>query len=96
VEKERISGWERSKISTHDHRMLKNLGIFKKEAMRMLGDESAPRPSAGFRVTFVDFIIEGSLFLCMNFSTVSSLSMESSFTADPKLSTPCHHLHHLM
>ncbi|KAM0899770.1 hypothetical protein ACQ4PT_021062 [Festuca glaucescens] len=49
VEKEKISGWERSKISAQDRRMLKNLGLFKNEAMRMPGDESTPHPPQGFR-----------------------------------------------
>ncbi|KAM0865015.1 hypothetical protein ACQ4PT_043576 [Festuca glaucescens] len=48
VEKKKISGWERSKISAQDHRMLKNLGLFKNEAMRMPGDESTPHPPQGF------------------------------------------------
>ncbi|KAK1616689.1 hypothetical protein QYE76_022206 [Lolium multiflorum] len=39
MEKKRISGWERSKISSQDRRMLKNLGLFKNEAMKMPGDE---------------------------------------------------------
>ncbi|KAM0837699.1 hypothetical protein ACQ4PT_061459 [Festuca glaucescens] len=49
VEKKKISGWERSKISAQDRRMLKNLGLFKNEAMRMPGDESTPHPPQGFR-----------------------------------------------
>jgi hypothetical protein len=32
VEKKKISGWERSKISAQDRCMLKNLGLFKNEA----------------------------------------------------------------
>jgi hypothetical protein len=59
VEKERVSRWERSKISSQDKRMLKNLGLFNKEAMKMPGDESTPRPPSGFRLTFVDFLIRG-------------------------------------
>ena len=59
VEKNKISGWERSKISSQDTRLLKKLGLFKKEAMRMPGDESSPHPPSGFRVTFVDFLIRG-------------------------------------
>jgi hypothetical protein len=39
--------------------MLKNLGLFNKEAMQIPGEESTPRPPAGFRVTFVDFPIRG-------------------------------------
>jgi hypothetical protein len=59
VEKEKISGWERSKISSQDKRMLKNLGLFNKEAMQMPGDESTPRRPSGFQVTFVDFLVHG-------------------------------------
>ena len=59
VEKNKISGWERSKISSQDTHLLKKLGLFKKEAMRMPGDESSPHPPSGFRVTFVDFLIRG-------------------------------------
>ncbi|KAK1697107.1 hypothetical protein QYE76_013804 [Lolium multiflorum] len=32
VEKEKISGWERSKISSQDHRMLKKMGLLKEQA----------------------------------------------------------------
>nr|XP_051190418.1 uncharacterized protein LOC127303752 [Lolium perenne] len=49
VEKNKISGWERSKIFLQDKRLLKKLGLFKKEAMRMPGDESSPHPPSGFR-----------------------------------------------
>ena len=59
VEKNKISEWERSKISSQETRLLKKLGLFKKEAMRMPGDESSPHPPSGFRVTFVDFLIRG-------------------------------------
>jgi hypothetical protein len=59
VEKEKVSGWERSKISSQEKRVLKNLGLFNKELMQMSGDESTPRPTSGFRVTFVDFLIRG-------------------------------------
>ncbi|KAK1648892.1 hypothetical protein QYE76_066697 [Lolium multiflorum] len=40
MEKEKISGWERSKISSQDYRMLKKMGLLKEEAMKMPGDES--------------------------------------------------------
>ncbi|KAK1660554.1 hypothetical protein QYE76_048713 [Lolium multiflorum] len=49
VEKEKISGWERSKISSQDKRMLKSLGLLNKEAMQMPGDECTPLPPSGFR-----------------------------------------------
>ncbi|KAK1616863.1 hypothetical protein QYE76_022380 [Lolium multiflorum] len=45
-----ISGWERSKISSQDCRMLKNMGLFNNEAMQMPGDESTPHPPDGFRL----------------------------------------------
>ncbi|KAM0929882.1 hypothetical protein ACQ4PT_001336 [Festuca glaucescens] len=59
VEKNKISGWERSKISAQDNRLLKKMGLFNKKAMKMLGDESSPHPPSGFRVTFIDFLIRG-------------------------------------
>ncbi|KAK1626496.1 hypothetical protein QYE76_000811 [Lolium multiflorum] len=49
VEKKKISGWKRSKIFVQDCRMLKNLGLFKNDAMRMPGDESTPHPPQRFR-----------------------------------------------
>ncbi|KAK1670873.1 hypothetical protein QYE76_059032 [Lolium multiflorum] len=49
AEKEKISGWERSKISSQDHRMLKKMGLLKDEAMQMPGDESIPHPLEGWR-----------------------------------------------
>ncbi|KAM0832703.1 hypothetical protein ACQ4PT_064736 [Festuca glaucescens] len=48
VEKNKISGWERSKISVQDKRLLKRMGLLNKEAMRMPGDESSPHPPSGF------------------------------------------------
>ncbi|KAM0884451.1 hypothetical protein ACQ4PT_030973 [Festuca glaucescens] len=59
VEKSKISGWERSKISAQDNRLLKKMGLFNKKAMKMPGDESSPHPPSDFRVTFVDFLIRG-------------------------------------
>ncbi|KAK1686809.1 hypothetical protein QYE76_047657 [Lolium multiflorum] len=50
VEKAKISGWERSKLSTQDHKMLKKMGLFNKEAMKMPGDESSPHPLIRFRI----------------------------------------------
>jgi hypothetical protein len=37
VEKEKISGWERSKISSHDHRMLKKMGFSRMKQCRCQG-----------------------------------------------------------
>jgi hypothetical protein len=48
VGKERTSGWERSKISAQDKRLLKKLGLFNKEAMQMPGDESSPHHPSSF------------------------------------------------
>ncbi|KAK1681479.1 hypothetical protein QYE76_042327 [Lolium multiflorum] len=59
VEKAKISGWERSNLSAQDHKLLKKMGLLKKEAMKMLGDESTPHPPIGLRVTFVDFLTRG-------------------------------------
>ena len=55
-----ISGWERSKISNQDQRILKKLGLMKKEnSLIFPGDESFPSPPIGFRVTFIDHLIRG-------------------------------------
>ncbi|KAK1670787.1 hypothetical protein QYE76_058946 [Lolium multiflorum] len=59
VEKAQVSGWERSKLSAQDKKMLKKMGLLKKDAVQMPGDESSPHPPIGFRVTFVDFLIRG-------------------------------------
>ncbi|KAK1632773.1 hypothetical protein QYE76_007088 [Lolium multiflorum] len=59
AEKAKISGWERSKLSTQDNKMLKKMGLLNKGVMKMPGDESSPHPPIGFRVTFVDFLIRG-------------------------------------
>ena len=60
AEKAQISGWERSKISAQDQKMLKKLGLLKKqESLKFPGDESLPHPPIGFRVTFIDFLIRG-------------------------------------
>ncbi|KAK1692138.1 hypothetical protein QYE76_008835 [Lolium multiflorum] len=60
AEKVKVSGWERSKISTRDQKMLKKMGFLKtKEALKMPGDESTRHPNIGFRVTFVDFLVRG-------------------------------------
>ncbi|KAK1614356.1 hypothetical protein QYE76_019873 [Lolium multiflorum] len=53
-----ISGWERSKLSNQDKRGLKKLGVSKKEdSLIFPGDESAPKPRIGYRVTFIDHLI---------------------------------------
>ncbi|KAM0861641.1 hypothetical protein ACQ4PT_045759 [Festuca glaucescens] len=49
LEKSKISGWERSKISAQDNRLLKKMGLFNKKTMKMPGDESSPQPPSGFR-----------------------------------------------
>ncbi|KAK1670535.1 hypothetical protein QYE76_058694 [Lolium multiflorum] len=59
AEKNKISGWERSKISAQDNRLLKKMGLFNKKTMKMPGDESSPHPPSGFQVTFIDFLIRG-------------------------------------
>jgi hypothetical protein len=59
VEKEKVSGWERSNISSQDEHILKKMGLRKDEAMQMPGDESVPNPPEGFRVLFSDFLIRG-------------------------------------
>jgi hypothetical protein len=59
MEKAQISGWERSKISAQDRKMLKKMGLLKKDDVQFPGDESSPHPPIGFRVTFVDFLIRG-------------------------------------
>ncbi|KAK1682061.1 hypothetical protein QYE76_042909 [Lolium multiflorum] len=59
AEKVRISGWERSKISAQYQKTLKKLGLLKKEALKMPGDESSPRPPIGLWVTSIDFLVRG-------------------------------------
>ena len=59
MEKEKISGWERSKISSQDRRMLRKMGLLKNETMQMPADESIPHPPEGFRVIFTDFLVRG-------------------------------------
>ncbi|KAK1629569.1 hypothetical protein QYE76_003884 [Lolium multiflorum] len=49
VKKVKVSSWERSKISAQDQKLLKKMGLVKKEALKMPGDESSPRPPIGFR-----------------------------------------------
>ncbi|KAM0841830.1 hypothetical protein ACQ4PT_058769 [Festuca glaucescens] len=59
AEKAKISGWEWSKLSAQDQKLLKKMGLLHKEAIKMPGDESSPHPPIGFRVTFVDFLTCG-------------------------------------
>ncbi|KAM0826333.1 hypothetical protein ACQ4PT_068949 [Festuca glaucescens] len=47
--KAKISGWERSKLSAQDQKLLKKMGLLNKEAIKMPGDESSPHPPIGFR-----------------------------------------------
>ncbi|KAK1608991.1 hypothetical protein QYE76_032664 [Lolium multiflorum] len=55
-----ISRWERSKLSNQDKRGLKKLGLMQKEdSLIFPGDESAPNPRIGYRVTFIDHLICG-------------------------------------
>jgi hypothetical protein len=60
MENVQVSGWERSKISNQDRKMLKKLVLLKKqESLAFPGDESVPHPPIGFWVTFIDFLIRG-------------------------------------
>jgi hypothetical protein len=59
MEKAQISGWGRSKMSAQDRKMLKKMGLLKKDDVQFPRDESSPHPPIGFRVTFVDFLIRG-------------------------------------
>jgi hypothetical protein len=45
MEKAQVSGWERSKISAQDKKMLKKLGLLKKqESLKFPGYKSFPHP----------------------------------------------------
>ncbi|KAM0851088.1 hypothetical protein ACQ4PT_052641 [Festuca glaucescens] len=60
VEKEKVSGWERSKFSKNDHRTLKKFGLLASDgAMQVPGDEAVPNPPEGFRVIFLHFLLRG-------------------------------------
>ncbi|KAM0842782.1 hypothetical protein ACQ4PT_058140 [Festuca glaucescens] len=60
AEKEKVSGWERSKFSKKDHRTLKKIGLLADEgAMQVPGDEATLNPPEGFRVIFTDFLLRG-------------------------------------
>jgi hypothetical protein len=54
------SEWERSKVSPQDIKLLKKLGISKKQdALRFPSEESYPTPPMEYRVSFVDHLIRG-------------------------------------
>ncbi|KAM0864835.1 hypothetical protein ACQ4PT_043664 [Festuca glaucescens] len=60
AEKEKVSGWERSKFTSQEHRKLKKMGLITKdEVMQIPGDEAIPNPPEGFRVIFSDFLVRG-------------------------------------
>ncbi|KAK1645009.1 hypothetical protein QYE76_062814 [Lolium multiflorum] len=51
VEKQSVSGWERSKFSKGDQRTLKEFGLLTTDgAMQVPGDEAVPNPPEGFRL----------------------------------------------
>ncbi|KAK1616934.1 hypothetical protein QYE76_022451 [Lolium multiflorum] len=58
MEKAQVSGWERSKISAQDQKMLKK-ACKKQDSLKFPGDESFPRPPIRFRVRFMDHLICG-------------------------------------
>ncbi|KAM0886860.1 hypothetical protein ACQ4PT_029430 [Festuca glaucescens] len=50
AEKKRVSGWERSKFTTQDHRKLKKVGLLTNDGeMKIPGDEAIPNPPEGYR-----------------------------------------------
>ncbi|KAK1617178.1 hypothetical protein QYE76_022695 [Lolium multiflorum] len=56
--------WERSKISNQDMNLLKRLGFTKKkDALRFPHEESYPSPPMEYRVSFVDHLMRGLLFV---------------------------------
>ncbi|KAK1682559.1 hypothetical protein QYE76_043407 [Lolium multiflorum] len=60
MDKAEVSGWERSKISNQDQKMVKKPSLLKKQdSLIFPGDESFPRPPIGYRVTFIDHLIHG-------------------------------------
>jgi hypothetical protein len=60
AEKEKVSGWERSKFSKKDHHNLKKLGLLVTDgAVQIPGDEAIPNPPEGFQVIFTDFLLRG-------------------------------------
>ncbi|KAK1681154.1 hypothetical protein QYE76_042002 [Lolium multiflorum] len=63
VEKVKVSGWERSKISAQDQKLLKKIGLLKKEALKMLGDGSSPHPPIGFPPLMKELVNMGSKFI---------------------------------
>jgi hypothetical protein len=60
MEPTEVSGWERSKITKQEQKLLKTLGLgIKEKSMIFPGDESFPRPPINYRVTFADHLIRG-------------------------------------
>jgi hypothetical protein len=60
AEKERVSGWERSKFTSTDQHKLKKVGLLRNdEAMKIPGDEAIPNPPEGYQVIFTDFLVHG-------------------------------------
>jgi hypothetical protein len=60
MEKEKVSGWERSKFSKGNQCTLNKFGLLMTDgAMQVLGDEVVPNHPEGFRVTFLDFLLRG-------------------------------------
>ncbi|KAM0869630.1 hypothetical protein ACQ4PT_040555 [Festuca glaucescens] len=60
VEKKKVSGWDRSKFNSMEHRKLKKLGLLTDEGkMKIPGDEMTPNPPEGYRVIFSDFLLRG-------------------------------------
>ncbi|KAK1691911.1 hypothetical protein QYE76_008608 [Lolium multiflorum] len=50
AEKQRVSGWERSKFTAQDHRKLKKVGLLTNDgAMKIPSDEAIPNPPEGYR-----------------------------------------------
>ncbi|KAK1612256.1 hypothetical protein QYE76_035929 [Lolium multiflorum] len=58
TERKKISGWERSKLSAQDKKMLKKMGLLIRSYDEARGQEFSPS-SIRFRVIFVDFLIRG-------------------------------------
>ncbi|KAK1602383.1 hypothetical protein QYE76_018147 [Lolium multiflorum] len=64
VEKERVYGWERSKLSKGDQRTLKKFGLLEKDgAMQVPGDEAVPNPPEGFRPLMKEMVHIASRFI---------------------------------
>jgi hypothetical protein len=95
LERSKISGWERSKLSAQDHKLLKKMGMLKKEAMKMPRDESSPHPPIGYRVTFIDFLTRGLAVPIHEFLRGLIFYLrDPAAPAEPKLPSPYLHLYH--